>query len=120
MPEVISKHPEVTIRVLEDGGAVCGEGVPQTILTECPPERFCATPNGEICVYGLDEIPLMTQISSEDIARAIAVVPVPPQEQAQAALPDFVSGAELFALISVALAVGVILGITLSRRKPSE
>jgi len=115
MPEVISKHPEVTIRVLEDGGAVCGEGVPQTILTECPQERFCATPNGEICVYGLDEITLMTQISREDIALAISATL--PQEKAPAER-QFVSGAELFALISVALAVGVILGIVLSRRKP--
>ncbi|MBI2294596.1 MAG: hypothetical protein HYU76_00780, partial [Betaproteobacteria bacterium] len=62
MPEQISKYPEVTIQVLKGGGARCGPGVEKQILKQCPSERFCAFPSGEICVYGLEQIPSMTQI----------------------------------------------------------
>jgi hypothetical protein len=50
------------IQVLKGAGAKCGEGAAQKILTQCPAARFCALPTGEICVYGIDEIPHMTQI----------------------------------------------------------
>ncbi|MGE5523049.1 MAG: hypothetical protein ACM3SS_04980 [Rhodospirillaceae bacterium] len=66
MPEQLTKHPEVTLEVLRSAGARCGEGAPQAILTQCPPNRFCKLPGGEICVYGLDEAPRMTQISAAD------------------------------------------------------
>lgn len=68
MPEQISKHPEVTIKVLKGAGARCGEGVEQKILTKCPAGRFCSLPTGEICVYGIQQIPQMTQITREDLA----------------------------------------------------
>ena len=73
MPEQISKYPDVTLKILKEAGAVCGEGVAQKILTACPPERFCSLPSGEICVYGLDDIPKMTQISGEELAQASRV-----------------------------------------------
>ncbi len=71
MPEQISKYPEVTLQVLKGAGARCGEGAPQKILTQCPTERFCSLSTGEICVYGIDEIPQMTQITSGELASVV-------------------------------------------------
>lgn len=72
MPEQITKYPDVTLQVLKGAGAVCGEGAPQKILKQCPAARFCALPTGEICVYGIDEIPRMTQIDAREIAAVVA------------------------------------------------
>jgi hypothetical protein len=121
MPEVISKYPDITIRVLEGAGARCGQGLQQRILTQCPRERFCSTPTGEICVYGLDEIPQMTQISPVEIIQAVpgaaatqepglpdSTVPVPP--------PQTVFVLEMALAISIALIVGAALGVALSRK----
>lgn len=121
MPEVISKHPEITLRVLQGAGARCGEGAPQAILTQCPRERFCATPVGEICVYGLNEIPQMTQISPAEIIEAVGgAVP-------EAGLPDPVPlsgaaafGPAMFFAIIVALMIGLVVGRLLSRRTPEK
>jgi hypothetical protein len=66
MPEQLTKHPEVTLQVLRSAGAQCGAGAPQDILATCPVERFCKLPGGEICVYGLDDAPRMTQIGASD------------------------------------------------------
>jgi hypothetical protein len=71
MPEQISKYPEVTLQVLQGAGGVCGKGAEQKILTRCPAERFCALPTGEICVYGLEQIPHMTQITVQEVARVV-------------------------------------------------
>jgi len=71
MPEQISKYPEVTISILKDAGARCGEGVEQKILKKCPHERFCAMPTGEICIYGIEDIRLMPQISTQELARVV-------------------------------------------------
>jgi hypothetical protein len=72
MPEQISKFPDVTLEVLQSAGAVCGQGVPQKILTQCPARRFCSLPTGEICVYGIDEIPQMTQVTLQELARIVS------------------------------------------------
>ncbi|HWP58109.1 MAG TPA: hypothetical protein VNL14_09495 [Candidatus Acidoferrales bacterium] len=72
MPEQISKYPEVTLEVLKSAGAVCGQGAPQKILKQCPAKQFCSLPAGEICVYGIDQIPQMTQITLEELARVVA------------------------------------------------
>lgn len=71
MPEQISKYPDVTLKVLKGAGAVCGEGAPQKILTQCPADRFCSLPTGEICVYGINEIPQMTQITLRELAEVV-------------------------------------------------
>jgi len=71
MPEQISKYPDVTLEVLKSAGAVCGEGAPQKILTQCPAKRFCSLPTGEICVYGINEIPQMTQITLQELAQVV-------------------------------------------------
>lgn len=80
MPEQISKYPEVTLQVLKGAGARCAEGAEQKILTRCPPERFCSLTTGEICVYGLGDIPQMTQITAQELARVVC-----PREQQSAA-----------------------------------
>ncbi|WP_230461624.1 MULTISPECIES: hypothetical protein [Burkholderia cepacia complex] len=72
MPEQITKYPEVMLQVLKGAGAICGQGVTQNILTQCPPARFCKLPSGEICVYGINEIPRMTQIDAREIAAVVA------------------------------------------------
>jgi hypothetical protein len=71
MPEQITKYPEVTLKVLEGGGARCREGVEQKILTRCPPDQFCSLESGEICVYGVSQIPQMTQITRQELAHVV-------------------------------------------------
>lgn len=75
MPEQISKYPEVTLEVLKGAGARCGEGLEQKILKQCPAERFCSLPTGEICVYGIADIPRMTQITREELAQVVCPAP---------------------------------------------
>lgn len=104
MPEQISKYPEVTLKALKGAGARCGEGVEQKILTQCPPDRFCALPTGEICVYGIKEIPQMTQISTRELA---CVVSTPGQQHSMssAALSSFE-----VAVLGATFAVGLVVG----------
>jgi len=71
MPEQITKYPDVTLKVLKDAGAACGQGVPQKILKQCPADRFCSLRTGEMCIYGMNEIPKMTQITRLELARFV-------------------------------------------------
>lgn len=104
MPEQISKYPEVTLKVLKEAGARCGEGAKQKILTQCPRERFCALPSGEICVYGIDQIPEMTQIKTQELARIVC----PLEGQASMTfLP--ISGADMV-LMGMVFVAGLLLG----------
>jgi hypothetical protein len=104
MPEVLTKHPEIVIQVLESGGAKCGDGLPQKILTQCPRESFCALPGGETCVYGVADVAKMTQIEGAELAKYVC------RERAGGcALGDSdASGALLFG--------GLLLGFALGRR----
>jgi len=72
MPEQLTKHPEVTLQVLQSAGAQCGTGAAPQILKACPPARFCKLPGGEVCIYGIAEAPKMTQFTAADW-RALAV-----------------------------------------------
>lgn len=104
MPEQISKYPEVTMKVLKGGGAQCGPGVEKKILKQCPSEQFCSFPSGEICVYGLDQIPQMTQIKPPELAQAVC----PPGKAAQAHL-----GAGLWpeaSALGITFALGIAVG----------
>jgi MYXO-CTERM domain-containing protein len=103
MPEQISKYPEVTIKVLKGAGARCGEGLERKILTQCPPERFCSLPTGEICVYGIQDIPKMTQITSQELARVVC----PPSESGRLSGPTLETAALLGAFFLAGLALGV-------------
>jgi len=70
MPEVVTKHPDVVKQVLESAGARCGRGEPQKILTKCPPAQFCALPGGEVCIFGIDGISQMTQLTRAELCPA--------------------------------------------------
>lgn len=114
MPEQLTKHPEVTLEVLRSAGARCGEGAPQAILTQCPANRFCKLPGGEMCVYGLDEAPRMTQISAADwraLQQALEPAIGPRGSDPGAHSP----------LIGAGVLLGVVLGAIathIARRKP--
>ncbi|SAL53915.1 hypothetical protein AWB70_04541 [Caballeronia cordobensis] len=105
MPEQITKYPDVTLKVLEGAGAVCGKGAEQKILKQCPAARFCALPTGEICVYGIDEIPHMTQIKAQEIAAVVA-----PRSDAMPPLSAWWMGAIL-------LVAGLLAGFMLGKIK---
>ncbi len=105
MPEQISKYPGVTLKVLKGAGAVCGEGVPQKILKQCPSERFCSLPTGEICVYGIKDIPQMTQITPQELAQVVS-----PSAQQRTDVLEVVLGTEGL-LLGAAFLTGLVLGI---------
>ena len=104
MPEQITKYPEVTLQILKEAGARCGEGVEQKILKKCPPKLFCALPTGEICVYGIEEIPMMTQVSTRELARVVC-----PRDQKPAGEtihPSITGGLLIGAVFAIGLAAG--------------
>ena len=111
MPEQITKHPEVTLEVLKSAGAKCGEGAPQQILKKCPADRFCALPGGEMCVYGIDQIPKMTQISTRELA---GVVSPPAKTAGLANGVGWQDAGALGATFALGLAVGA---VALRRRR---
>ena len=111
MPEQISKYPEVTLEVLKGAGAICGEGAPQNILTQCPSEKFCSLSTGEICVYGIKDIPKMTQITPQELAQVVC-----PNAQQGAVTSGAVLGTEAISLSAVFL-VGLALGRTWKKFK---
>lgn len=105
MPEQISKYPEVTLRVLKGAGARCGEGVERKILTKCPPQRFCSLPTGEICVYGIKDIPQMTQISAQELARVVCPPGLPSAATSFTGVPSLEA-----VLLGAAFVAGLVLG----------
>ena len=111
MPEQLTRHPEVTLEVLRGAGAACGTGAPQRILTKCPAERFCSLPTGELCIYGLDEVPKMTQISARDLAAASGPAP--------GALPDLSTWLEVLVLV-VVLLLGIAVGALWRRSRAGK
>jgi hypothetical protein len=104
MPEQISKYPDVTLQVLREGGAVCGQGAPQKILKQCPRDRFCSLRTGEICVYGINDIPKMTQITTQELAQVVC-----PRAQKAALFSAGVSGLESALILAVFLS-GIAIG----------
>ncbi len=113
MPEQLTKHPEVTLQVLRSAGASCGTGAPQTILTQCPAERFCRLPGGEVCVYGLADAPRMTQITGADwqgVQRSLSVT----EPHAQ---PPTVALATAVIAAASTLLIGLAVGVWLARRR---
>jgi hypothetical protein len=98
MPEQISKYPDVTLQVLRESGAVCGQGAPQNILKQCPRDRFCSLRTGEICVYGINDIPKMTQITAQELAKVVC-----PQAQKAALFSAGISGLEATLIFAVFL-----------------
>ena len=90
MPEQLTRHPEVTLEVLRSAGARCAEGAPQEILQQCPRERFCKLPGGELCVYGLPQAAQMTQVTRaewQSLLGTIAPSPAPAPPRAPLKVP---------------------------------
>lgn len=104
MPEQITKHPEVTMQVLESAGAQCAKGVKPRILTQCPAEQFCALPGGEVCIYGIGQIPRMTQISPAELGRVVC-----PEAGAAEVTTGLLASADAIALSGV-FVLGLVAG----------
>jgi hypothetical protein len=103
MPEQISKYPEVTLQVLQGGGARCREGAEQKILKQCPAEQFCSLQSGEICVYGIAQIPQMTQISRQELAQVVC-----PATSAAGSGPGWMDLGPMSATFVLGLAAGAL------------
>ena len=105
MPEIVSKYPEVVLKVLKRSGVECGTGKPQKILKACPAERFCSLPGGELCVYGTDEISEMTQIKMDDLV---------------AVSESSYFSTEAIGLAGVVLVIGLVVGLVVGRWMKKE
>ncbi|CEK09205.1 hypothetical protein [Legionella hackeliae] len=101
MPEIITKYPEKVIKVLNGAHIHCGIGDKQAILRGCPQDKFCATPTGELCIYGLNDITQMNQIHSLELCRNMDVL-----------MP-------LVGLLLVSFALGMLAGIKISQNPKS-
>jgi hypothetical protein len=112
VPEVISKYPDVTLKVLRSAGARCGEGAEQKILKKCPRDHFCSFPGGEVCVYGIEEIPRMTQVTARELAQVVC----PPREAESAGVGAHPASPGL----PMILALGLVAGRRWSRRRKKE
>ena len=108
MPEQLTKHPEVTLKVLRSAGAKCAEGAKQEILTQCPAERFCRLPGGEICVFGLSDASKMTQITAADWKALVQSLPA-----ARISSTDS-SGAEVLLSADSSLLAAVVIGLVVT------
>ena len=109
MPEQLTKHPEITLQVLRSSGAKCAEGEAQGILTQCPAERFCKLPGGEICVFGLSDASRMTQITAAEWKALMPAAPSPaPRSE------DAFSGEALLSG-GIGLLAGAAIGFAMSR-----
>jgi hypothetical protein len=106
VPEQITKYPEVTLQILKGAGARCGEGVEQKILTKCPPKQFCSLPTGELCVYGIEEIPQMTQLSAREIASVVC--PGDQKPAGETIRPSLTLGLLIVVVFAIGLAAGAI------------
>lgn len=106
MPEQITKYPDVTLQVLREAGAVCGKGAPQKILKQCPTDRFCSLPTGEMCIYGIKDIPRMTQIAPAELAQVVC--PLTPKGASFAAGFSGLEAAMIGVVFFGGLAVGKI------------
>ena len=112
MPEQITKDPDVTIQVLKESGARCGPGVKKTILTQCPSERFCSLPSGEMCIYGIAQIPQMTQIKPQELASVVC--PLAKRAENDAPQPVLAGADGLLA----AFAAGLLVSWLWRRKRP--
>jgi hypothetical protein len=63
-----------------------------------PAGPFLFASNGEICIYGINEIPKMTQITSQELAKVVC-----PQAQKTALFSAGISGLEAALIFAVFL-----------------
>ncbi|MFY0541463.1 hypothetical protein [Nannocystis pusilla] len=108
MPEVLTRHPDTVIQVLESAGARCGEERPEDL--EDLPRRVVLRPaGGETCVYDVADVADMTQVSAADLAPYVCA-----QERGCSAVRQPGDG-----LLLVGLLAGLALG-RWSRRGPAS
>lgn len=110
MPEQLTKHPEVTLQVLRSSGAKCAEGAKQEILTQCPAQRFCKLPGGELCVFGLSDASKMTQITAAEWKALVQSLPVTPATKTSDA-----GGAEVLLSGGSGLLAGAVIAVAVTR-----
>ncbi len=68
MPEILTKHPKIVKKILENTHKIyCAKGYKKQILKNCPNNSFCSLPTGELCIYDYKNIDKMTQLSSQNI-----------------------------------------------------
>ena len=104
MPEIISKYPDIVLQILREAGIECGTGAKQQILVNCPAEKFCSLPTGELCVYGLNDVPKMTQISGAELTNAASGTRAP-----------FLT-IEVIILVLIAFIAGIVIGILIFKK----
>ena len=104
MPEILTKHPDIVMKVLKSQGAQCGTGAKPKILTKCPAENFCTLTGGELCVYGTSDVGKMTQLSLQDLCRTSSA-PVSTHEEMPALPPASHPPQEVVAGIPIAVAL---------------
>jgi hypothetical protein len=109
MPEQLTKYPEVTLQVLRSSGAKCAEGAKQEILTQCPAQRFCKLPGGELCVFGLSDASKMTQITATEWRALVQSLPAAPPKTSDA------GGAEVLLSSGSGLLAGAVIALAVSR-----
>lgn len=75
MPEMITKYPDVALKLLNEGEMKCGTDKKPQILITCPKNNFCVSKTGELCVYDIQNIGHATQINAIDIYEITKNVP---------------------------------------------
>lgn len=67
MPEMLTKYPQIALSLLKEANIPCGTAASAKYLKTCPKENLCTFPTGEMCIYGINEMPSMMQIHTLDI-----------------------------------------------------
>ena len=118
MPDVLAKHPDVVIQVLQSQGATCGAAGEPQILKDCPREAFCRLQGGELCVLGVDQVARSTQITAEDLAPQVCpkVTAAQTPDPGGCTIPADLSASAGAALVPLLLGAGV-LAARLRRRR---
>ncbi len=74
MPELLTKYPDVALKIFKDAHIKCDKGVQPKILIHCPKQNFCSLPTGELCIYGIEDISKMNQLQPVDIFLSSAAI----------------------------------------------
>jgi hypothetical protein len=79
----------------------------QEILTQCPAERFCRLPGGEICVFGLSDASKMTQITAAEWKALVQSLPAARSSSSDSGGAEVLlsAGSGLLAAVVIALVV---------------
>lgn len=118
MPEILTKHPEIVMKVLKSEGAKCGTGAKPKILTKCPSDKFCTLAGGELCIYGSGELGKMTQLAPADLCKS-SVAPMSSHDVVPAVPPSPEPGQQMFTALPIVAALVGAGVVGLVRRRAS-